>query len=91
MSDTKLTQRLNFLNKTVRVTRENFVAQGTVYYFNETALILEVNGRDYEVINLQNFDDFTIDVIEPSEETDLSTILNKETLSPSEILPKIME
>lgn len=33
---------------------------GTVFYFTENAIILEIDNKNFEVINVQNFEYFTI-------------------------------
>lgn len=51
---------------------------GTVFYFCETALILELECGNFEVINIQNFDSFAVEVMEGGkDQAELINILNK--------------
>lgn len=40
MPDTKLLQRINFLGKKIKLSKENQEYEGEVYYFCESAIIL---------------------------------------------------
>ncbi len=73
-------QRLNFLGRKIRLSREGWGTEGTVFYFCETALILEINPNNYEVVNIQNFDKFSIEVL-GEQEGEIEACLNKEILT----------
>lgn len=55
MSEAKKLKRLNFLNKTVKLTKNDASILGEVFFFSSNALILKCSSAHFEVINLSEF------------------------------------
>lgn len=60
MSASKKLDRLNFLNRKVKIKHSNNDYSGEVFFFSQKALILRCSGTRFEVFNAGDFENINI-------------------------------